>query len=247
MKPSLAATAALALGTTLSFLASQSAHAEADASAQITFTSLTISLSSGTVQPETASTGTWSSQVQMNGQPVANSSMLNASAYCTVGSVVSDPYTLNFFGTANAAVDIPGNIMATGNGNGQANVNGSFEITGGTGPVNATFQVADNGTQSVFTDNFGQSALSQTTLSLNVGGNTVISDNRTLNIGSSQSETQPFNTSDQNTISLNFNQVYDFTLSDTAYVMAVNVPEPTTSVLVLGGLVVLGLRRVLRR
>jgi len=237
---------ALALGT-LSFLASQSARAEADASAQITFTSLTISLSSGTVQPETASTGTWSSQVQMNGQPVANSSMLNASSYCTIGSVAADPYTLNFFGTANAAVDIPGNIIATGNGNGQANVFGSFEITGGTGPVNATFQVAYNGTQSVFTDNFGQSASSQTTLSLNVDGNSVLSHNRTLSIGTSQSETQPFNTSDQNTVSLNFNQVYDFTLSDTAYVMAVNVPEPTTSALVLAGLAGLGLRRVLRR
>lgn len=248
MKPLLTPLAAVALTASLSFFSPESALAEADANAQITFTGLTISLASGTLQVPSSATPSWYSQTLVNGQPVTGSSMVNASSYCTIGNVsVSNPYTLNFFGTANSAVDIPGQIPANAQGTGQANANGTFEITGGTGTVNVNFQVAFNGSLSDFTDNYGQSAFSQTTLSLQVGGNTVLSDARSFNIATSQSANQPFNTTIQNTVTLNFNQEYSYELSDGALTMAVNAPEPTTGMLLLGGLALLGIWRVKRR
>lgn len=247
MKTLLTPIGVAALAISLPFLASQSARAEADANAQITFTGLTITLGSGALQLPSSATPTWYSQMLVNGQPVSSSSMVNASSSCTIGNVsVSNPYTLSFFGTANSAVDIPGQIAANAQGTGQANANGTFEITGGTGTVNVNFQLAFNGSLGVFTDNYGQSAFSQTTLSLNVGGNTVLSDNRSFNIASSQSDNQPFNTTIENTVTLNFNQQYTYDISDEALTMAANAPEPTTGMLLLGGLLGLCGLRVLR-
>lgn len=185
-----------------------------------------------------------SAQPELNGQPITGSSpLVNASGTMSIGSVSGN--TLNFTGTANTSVSLPGQMVITGQGMGQAGVQGSFEITGGSGVVNVSFASAFSGALSEFTDEFGQSAFSETTLTLSVGGNTVLYDNRS-SIGPSDQSGQIFDPTIQNTIPLKFNQQYTFTLSDEAQTMASNVPEPTTGMLLVGGLVGLCILRIWR-
>lgn len=182
---------------------------------------------------------------ELNGEPITSMSPVGSLSGTGTSGGISG-YTLNFVGTANTAVDIPGQTLAVGQGIGQAGITGTFEITGGSGTVNVSFMSAFNGALSTFTDNYGQSAYSDTKLSLNVGGNTVLFNESSYNVLSSQQGGRPFNTMIENTIPLNFNQLYTFTLSDQAEVMVSNVPEPTTGVLLVGGLVGLCILRVLR-
>lgn len=204
--------AAIAIAAALPLFASYSAHAEADASAQISFTSLTIDPATGTVQMSSGTT--------------------------------SGSDTLNFVDTDSTAVSVPGQVAATGQGTGQAEVQGTFEIIGGSGMVNVNFLTAFNGALSAFTDNYGQSASTEAVLTLNVGGNTVLNNISQFSIGQSQKNDQSFSTTIQDTIPLNFNQQYAFILSSQAKVQTVNAPEPTPGMLLMGGLVGLCILRL---
>ncbi len=232
----------------ISMLAAPPLWAESDSSSSISLSSLTITPASGSV----VFTDPWSSQVFAQAQNsfggfdqnfnngLGTIVSTNATVMFASGAAVADPINL-LMNTSNATsmVHIPnepiGFVAASSQGTADI-FNSTFMITGGTGPVNVTFNAMLNSLQTLFTDKFGINATSEVVFALTVNGNVVLFRDSPLAIGSNMFAQLPFNGNvGPNSVMLNYNQDYTIGMELDAESSGQSVPEPSTIALLFGG------------
>ena len=126
---------------------------------------------------------------------------------------------------ASGGVNIPGGgITATSIG--QDTLFNTFEITGGGGPVNVSFEILLNSMQYLFTDLSRQSAQSHVGFDLTVDGHVVLFSNSLRQIGPNASWNSNFSGELSHTITLNENEQYRIHVFADRINSAANVPEP---------------------
>jgi hypothetical protein len=173
------------------------------------------------------------------------SAQISAAVPYAQGSSLSDAVALTLF-TANM-VDVPDNGYSA-NSFGQASFfNNTFSITGGSGPVDVTFSVMVNLTQSLFTGGKGIDALSNAYYILALNGHGFIVDFWSNEIGVNSSWSNSFSGTLSDTITLNFDQTYSLVSVVNSDLGVSQLPEPTTGSLMLLGTGILGLTGTLRR
>lgn len=234
----------ISVSATLLLLLCQRAAADATATSQISFSGLTISPSVGTFQLLTPWQASAFAQGGVNSQYNTGTSPSASAAGdfgLGLGSASIPPIpAFNASGMASASNSILGQLDASDQATGRGTVwENQFEITGSSGPVNTTFSLQLNGSLSVATDAYGQSAQAEGVLTLQLNGNPVLFSDQLLTIGSSQSQSEPISTVLMDTTTLQYNTVYELLIEADAESSVVNVPEPAPMALALATLLVL--------
>jgi len=205
------------------------ARAEAYANSILAFTNFSVA-SAGTFQL----LGSWESSAfaqaglsnQFNSGPIASAAA--SGDYSTAGgtAVPSSPTSLDIFlfGLGNAFV--PGQLEASDAAAGRGAVANQFMITGGSGSVSVDFFAAINGSLSVFTDVYGESADAETVFALQIDGSPVLFDSRVFSIGSNGGDGENFSALLNNSVMLQYNTVYQLYIEADAEAFVSNIPEP---------------------
>ena len=154
------------------FFTPTSAQATAYAASQLSFDSFTITPSAGSVQlltpwyltawanadGNTAYQAGWVPPVSAQAQSAFST------AYSAPSATV--PPTLSISGFASTLSDVPDQVQASAYSDARATLANAFIITGGEGSLNLTYAVTLNGHLSVFTDEYGLKARTQTIFDL---------------------------------------------------------------------------------
>lgn len=209
-------------------------------------TSLTITAASGTVVFDpTMTTSEAFAQAQNSfggfdqdynsalGAKVSSNAMVQFAA----GKALADPVNLVLKSYSN--VNIPnepiGFVAASSQGTADI-LNSNFMITGGTGPVNVTFDAMLKWIQSVATDIHGINASSEVVFSLAINGTQVLFLDSPLMVGSNASASINQNPYDlKNSIMMNYDQDYTIFIEVDSESSGQSVPEPSTIALLIGG------------
>jgi RHS repeat-associated protein len=239
----------ISLVTAIGLFNPLNARADATAGGLLTFNNLSITPDAGSFQTVTNWQGTAYAQATLTEQynsgtaPAANA----LGDYSFSQGTASATTPLNGLGSANAS--ILGQTLASDQATGQGSLVSWFMITGGSGPVSALFSAAINGSLSVLTDVNGESANAETVFSLEVDGGSVLFDDRYFSIGPSDGNSQNFSTVLNNTMTLQYNTVYELYVQADAEVSVSNIPEPGATSLMGAGMILLwlGWRRGNRR
>jgi RHS repeat-associated protein len=238
---SLRAAALSVLVTAIGLFPSFNARADATANSQLAFSNLSIAPGAGTFQLVNAWQGTAFAQATFTQQ--YNSGLTpTASAlgdYSQAQGVASATAPLNGSSSANAS--ILGLTEASDQASGQGTLISSFEITGGSGSVGVYFSAQIDGSLSVLTDVNGESASAESVFSLEVDGGSVLFDDRLFSIGPSDNQSQTFSTLLNNTMTLQYNTVYQLYVQADSEASVSNVPEPGAVTLLGAGMILLGL------
>ena len=225
-------------------------HARADATAfsQLSFTNLVITPGGGTFQL----LANWQSSAFAQGgvSNQYNSAFSASTATATGdysqarGSAAPGSGFFGVSGSGSATASILGQIEASDAAVGRGAVVDTFRITGGSGSVNVLFSTLINGSLNLLTDNYGQSADAETVFTLQVDGNPILFNDQVLTIGPNQNAQSPFSTLLSNTVTLQYNTVYQIYIEADAEAFASNIPEPGLgAIFAVGALMVIGLRR----
>jgi len=130
--------------------------------------------------------------------------------------------------------------FATGTGN----LSDCFTLSATTQTVDVRFAVNVSGLLQAFTNALGLVASSETTFSLQVDGNQVLFDDRTLSIGPNDSQSQSFSKQLTSTIALDPSVQHCMVMeADSESAAQTQVNEPASGALLLAGLVALALLR----
>jgi PEP-CTERM putative exosortase interaction domain len=220
--------------------ASSSAYADAFSITSVTFGNLQITPASGTVQfTPTASSAValatnnlpQTAPVMSNAFPIAQ-----ASTAVTFASSSGVANATTFSANTNSQLTITG-CTCQASSAGQANLSGTFVITGGEGNVNVNIAALFTTIQSITTDLNGSFSQSQAITTLTLDGVALFDVTTILNIGRNASDQQSAINQISQAVSLQFNVPHTISIHIHAGSLAGNeVPEPATAVLLFSGL-----------
>lgn len=218
-----------------------SARADVVANADISFSNIVISASSGTIDFSGWTASSFAQGQNSLGESAANcSSPLNscmdvgpgnaatAAAVVTYVSAAGSADATALTGAASSQVHIPGMDNASANGDGIASLTGTFEITGGAGSVEVTYSTSLLESLLLTTDVFGQIASGEITFSLSRDGALapVLFSNQSQTIGPSTSFSYTNSGPLTNSELLDYNTPYSLTLEIDAESSGLNTPVP---------------------
>lgn len=226
---------ALALIVVAASLTCPPLYAEAISSSSIQVSNLTITPGSGTL----VFLDLWTAQADAQAQNQQQSSsslggLAQASASTQFSSAQSSADALNEILLGTTEINIPNEIRDSEYATASQLIYNMLEITGAGGPVNVSFGVLFNISQSLYTDWYGLSSESWGSLGVSIDNQGVgfYSENQVGRFGrwsyNSSSELE-------DTISLNENQPYRISIYDLEGSEAVNIPEPPTFALAFAG------------
>jgi hypothetical protein len=219
---------------------SSTAYADAIAVSAVTFSNLQITTAVGTVTftPTAASTVALATNSLGQTAPVMSNtfpiSQANTAVQFASSSAVANANT--FTATTNSLVALTG-CTCIASSAGQANLSGTFVITGGEGNVNVNIAALFTTMSSVMTDQNGLTAQSQVITTLTVDGVAIFDVTNIFNVVSNSSDAQSRMHQISEAVSLAFNVPHTISIHTHAGSFAEHqVPEPATAVLLFSGL-----------
>lgn len=240
----------------------QPATARAVALSQITFDEFAITPASGTISfleqwglqalsQADNSFGQFDSQLDSAegpGRADSAAAVIFAEGSASARDVAPSPPFDDVAGSARARAEIPNPVTAQARSLGRATFSNTFEISGGTGPVDVTFEVLISPLLDVFTDRFGQLAEAEWVFTIEVDGVSVFAEPVTdlLRIGPNDADTRGEERLLTATVPLAFDTDYFLLIEADAEAQVINIPEPTPGSLLMAGLVCLVASRLAR-
>ena len=217
----------------------QPAQATAIAFSDITAVNLSLTPAAGTVNFDPFSVSAFAQALnslgeldaQSDGSP-SNPALVNAMVTWADGHASASGVQW----LASSNVSIPGATEGAASSEGQGLWFTTFTVTGGTGSVQVDFSADVSGQLNVLTDANGVSARTETIFNLNVDGDPVLFQDRILDIGPNDAQTQLFADGLSGSMSLDYDTPYFLLLRVDSESFAVNAPEPSTITLLGLGL-----------
>ncbi|KIH77722.1 PEP-CTERM protein-sorting domain-containing protein/RHS repeat-associated core domain-containing protein [Geoalkalibacter ferrihydriticus] len=140
-------------------------------------------------------------------------------------------------GAAQSRVHIPGTDVGYAESLGRGGTSGFFMITGGEGTVDVDFSASLLGSMFVFTDEFGVFAKTETIFGLELDGAPLLFFYDFLEIGPNSIDSSPISDVLFSTLTLDYDTPYFLYAEGDSESYAANVPEPSTFILLLAGLI----------
>ncbi len=225
------------------------ANATAIANSSIMLESLTITPASGSIMFSPTAQSFAQTQNSL-GQVVSNfdsGTTANSSATVTWANASGSADSISQTAFVSANVDLPGSVVGAASAAGQGTLyDFSFSITGTTGPVSVQFSALLPYSQSLLTDLAGVQASSEDIFYLSLDGQPVLFLDLPMTIGSSSSFSASGSPTLSNSMTLTAGQTYNLYLELDAESSGINVPEPASLSLLLGGALLSLVRRKLR-
>ena len=176
-----------------------------------------------------------------------NGTTANSSASVTWANASGVADSISQTASASANVNLPGSVFGAASSVGRgALYDLSFSITGASGPVSVQFSAMLPYSQSLMTDANGLQATSEVIFDLSIDGVTVLFLDSPQSIGPSSAFSTSGSPTLTNSMTLNAGQTYNLYLELDAESSGINVPEPATLSLLLGGALLSMVRKKLQ-
>lgn len=220
--------------------ASSSAYADAFSITSTTFSNFQITPASGTVQftPTASSAVALATNNLPQTAPVMSNTFPIAQASTAVMFASSSGLAnaTTFSANTNSQLALLG-CTCQASSAGQANLSGTFVITGGDGSVNVNIAALFTTMGSIMTDQFGSFSQSQAIMTLTLDGVALFDMTTIINIGRNASDQTSAIHQISQAVSLQFNVPHTISVHIHAGSLAgSDVPEPATAVLLVSGL-----------
>lgn len=248
--------AAFVLGFGLLLSASPCAHAEITVDSTSSFGNVTIDPSAGNVSYIGLVGSSAYAQAGGNGQfDPSNPALANATDIPVAGATVTGSGSasgLALTGSAAATGLIPAAMAGFDASTGRGTVDGEFEITGATAPVQVSFSALFNGSLNLSADAYGVFGQGETDFSFTINGTPVLFADEILSVGPNQSQSDTIANTLTGSMTLEPNTPYSFVGEADAEANVINgttsaVPEPSDCWLLAEGLALVGLFSSRRR